>query len=205
MMNIKILKYNSGNICSVFNAIQRLGIEPEITCDPEKLLSSDGIIFPGQGEASSAMKYLKENKLDNLIRGLKQPLLGICIGQQLLCRHSEEGNADCLGIFDTDVVKFRPSSKEEKIPVMGWNKIECSDSPLLRNIPHTDGYVYFIHSYYAPVCSNTIATADYIVPYSAAMQKNNFYATQFHPEKSGKVGEKILENFIDICKEKCLK
>lgn len=204
-MNIKILKYNSGNICSVVNALQRIGIETEVTDDPEKLLSSDGIIFPGQGEASSAMKYLKEHKLDDLIRGLKQPLLGICIGQQLLCRHSEEGNVDCLGVFDADVVKFQPSSKEEKIPVMGWNKIECGNSLLLENISDLDRYVYFIHSYYVPICYNTIATANYIVPYSAAMQKNNFYATQFHPEKSGKVGEKILENFIDICKGNCLK
>lgn len=204
-MNIKILKYNSGNICSVVNVLQRIGIETEVTDDPEKLLSSDGIIFPGQGEASSAMKYLKEHKLDDLIRGLKQPLLGICIGQQLLCRHSEEGNVDCLGVFDADVVKFQPSSKEEKIPVMGWNKIECGNSLLLENISDLDRYVYFIHSYYVPICYNTIATANYIVPYSAAMQKNNFYATQFHPEKSGKVGEKILENFIDICKGNCLK
>lgn len=198
-MNIAILKYNAGNIYSVENALRRIGISPVLTDDKEKLCSADGIIFPGQGEASSAMKHLREQRLDDLIRNLRQPLLGICIGQQLLCRHSEEGDVDCLGIFNAEVKKFRPHTNEEKIPVMGWNEISCKENPLFTGLDDIGKYVYFIHSYYVPVCGETVATANYIETYSAAMQKANFYATQFHPEKSGRVGERIIENFVNLC------
>ncbi len=199
-MNIVVIKYNAGNVRSVLNALERIGVVPTFTDDLELISKADGIILPGQGEASSAMAYLRERHLDDAIRNAKQPLLGICIGQQLLCHHSEEGDADCLGIIDTDVKRFRPERHEQKVPVMGWNKIYDTKSALFDRIDKTDHYVYFIHSYYVPLCSETIATANYIHPYSAALHKGNFYATQFHPEKSGDVGSIILENFISICK-----
>ena len=196
-MNIAIVKYNAGNIYSVVNALRRMGIEPDLTDNAERLAKADKVIFPGQGEARSAMDYLRERRLDEVIRNLRQPVFGICVGQQLLCRHSEEGDTDCIGIFDAAVRRFVPSRHEEKVPAMGWNKITDTKSPLFKGFKG-DEYVYFVHSYYVPLSADTIATADYIQPYSAALAKDNFFATQFHPEKSGSVGARILQNFIDL-------
>lgn len=194
-MKVAIVKYNAGNIYSVVNSLRRLGVEPLLTDNAEQISSADRVLFPGQGEARVAMTYLKEHNLDAVIKNLKQPVLGICIGQQLLCRHSEENDTDCLGIFDADVLKFRPERHEDKVPAMGWNDLYNFKSPLFRNIEKNDSYVYFVHSYYVPVCEYTIAEADYIQPYSAAINRGNFYATQFHPEKSGAVGAQIIKNF----------
>ena len=197
-MNVAIVKYNAGNIYSVVNALRRMGIEPLLTDDAEKLKAADRVLFPGQGHAAEAMDYLKARRLDEVIRDLKQPVFGICVGQQLLCKHSEEGDADCIGIFDAEVKRFQPERHEDKVPCMGWNSLEFRvDNPLMEGLGD-EPYVYFVHSYYVPVCSETIAVADYILPYSAAMHKDNFYTCQFHPEKSGKVGEKILENFLSL-------
>ena len=196
-MQVAIVKYNAGNIYSVVNALKRMGIDPLLTDDPELLGKADRVLFPGQGEAKGAMEYLKARKLDGLIRNLKQPVFGICVGQQLLCRHSEEGDVDCIGIFDAPVVRFRPERHEDKVPCMGWNKLYDTKSPLMEGLGD-DPYVYFVHSYYVPLCEETIATADYILPYSASMHKDNFYTCQFHPEKSGTVGERILRNFLDL-------
>ena len=196
-MNIAIVKYNAGNIGSVENAVRRLGIEPVVTDDVEKIQGADRVIFPGQGEAHSTMAYLKAHRLDEVIVGLKQPVLGICIGMQLLCRHSEEQNTDCLGVFDVDVKRFMPQRHEDKVPQMGWNTIEQTKSELFKGFEKPE-FVYFIHSFYVPTCEWTIATTDYIQPYSSALHKDNFYATQFHPEKSGSVGERILTNFITM-------
>ena len=195
-MNVAILKYNAGNIYSVVNALRRMGIEPVLTDDAELLRKADKVLFPGQGEARGAMEYLKARRLDEVIRDLKQPVFGICVGQQLLCKHSEEGDADCIGIFDAEVKRFVPERHEDKVPCMGWNKLYDTKSPLMEGIE--GGYVYFVHSYYVPICQETIATADYILPYSASMHKDNFYTCQFHPEKSGKVGERILKNFLEL-------
>lgn len=196
-MNVAIIKYNAGNIYSVVNAVKRLGITPEVTDSAEDIMKADRVLFPGQGEAKSTMAYLHDHHLDDLIRNLKQPVLGICIGQQLMCRHSEEGNVDCLGIFDTDVKKFQPSRHEDKVPHMGWNTLENLSGPLFQDLNEKD-FVYFVHSYYVPVTPYTTATTNYIVPFSASLQKDNFFATQFHPEKSGSIGERILQNFIDL-------
>lgn len=196
-MNVAIIKYNAGNIYSVVNALRRLGVEPLLTDDTEELGRADRVLFPGQGEAGNIMRYLRANRLDELIRNLKQPVLGICVGQQLLCRHSEEGDTDCIGIFDADVRRFRPERHEDKVPAMGWNSLHDMKSPLFKGL-REDDYVYFVHSYYVPLCSDTIATADHILPYSAALQHGNFYATQFHPEKSGHVGETIIKNFLEL-------
>ena len=195
-MNVAIVKYNAGNIYSVVNALRRMGIEPMLTDDPELLRKADRVLFPGQGEARGAMEYLKARRLDEVIRDLKQPVFGICVGQQLLCSHSEEGDVDCIGIFDAEVKRFQPERHEDKVPCMGWNKLYDTRSPLMDGIE--GGYVYFVHSYFVPVCADTIATADYILPYSASMHKNNFYACQFHPEKSGRVGEHIIRNFLEL-------
>jgi glutamine amidotransferase len=193
-MNVAIVKYNAGNVYSVVNALKRLGIDPLLTDDAEQLRTADRVVFPGQGEASTAMEYLRQRRLDEVIRDLKQPVLGICIGQQLLCRHSEEGNTDCIGVFDVDVKRFQPQRHEDKVPCMGWNKLEQVSSPLFTN----NSYVYFVHSYYVPLCEHTAAVADYILPYSAALHKDNFYTCQFHPEKSGRVGEQIIKNFLAL-------
>ena len=207
MMNVAIVKYNAGNIYSVVNALRRLGVEPLLTDDAEQLQKADRVLFPGQGEARGAMEYLQARRLDEVIRSLQQPVLGICVGQQLLCKHSEEGDVDCIGVFDAAVKRFQPQRHEDKVPCMGWNKLEVRGEwlevrdyptcPLFQGLGE-EPYVYFVHSYYVPVCAETAAVADYILPYSAAMHKDNFYACQFHPEKSGKVGEKILRNFLSL-------
>jgi len=196
-MEVAIVKYNAGNIGSVENAVRRLGIEPMVTDDAELIRSADRVIFPGQGEACSTMTYLKAHGLDELIVNLKQPVLGICIGMQLLCRHSEEQDTDCLGVFDVEVKRFVPKVHEDKVPQMGWNTIEDTKSPLFKGFGKKE-FVYFIHSFYVPTCDWTIASTNYIQPYSSALHKDNFYATQFHPEKSGAVGERILKNFMEL-------
>lgn len=196
-MKVAIVKYNAGNIYSVVNALRRMGIEPALTDVAEELQKADRVLFPGQGEARSAMSYLKERRLDEVIRNLRQPVLGICVGQQLLCRHSEEGDVNCIGVFDVEVKRFQPQRHEDKVPTMGWNAINDLKSELYRGF-FDNPYVYFVHSYYVPLCENTIATADYILPYSASLHKKNFYTCQFHPEKSGKVGEQILKNFLEL-------
>lgn len=196
-MKVAIVKYNAGNIYSVVNALRRMGIEPALTDVAEELQKADRVLFPGQGEARSAMSYLKERRLDEVIRNLRQPVLGICVGQQLLCRHSEEGDVNCIGVFDVEVKRFQPQRHEDKVPAMGWNAINDLKSELYRGI-FDNPYVYFVHSYYVPLCEHTIATADYILPYSASLHKKNFYTCQFHPEKSGKVGELILKNFLEL-------
>lgn len=196
-MKVVIIRYNAGNICSVDYALKRLGVEAEISADPAVIRSADKVIFPGVGEAETTMEHLKATGLDKLIKDLKQPVLGICLGMQLMCKHSEEGNADCLGIFDTEVKRFVPKRHEDKVPHMGWNTITNTNSALFTEFDK-DEFVYFVHSYYVPVNEHTAATTDYIHPFSAALHKDNFYATQFHPEKSGSVGERILKNFLDL-------
>lgn len=196
-MDVAIIKYNAGNIYSVDYALKRLGIAPVITADPELLCKADKVIFPGVGEAFTTMEHLREHKLDRIIRDLKQPVLGICLGMQLMCRHSEEGDADCLSIFDTEVKRFIPQKHEDKVPHMGWNTLTNVKNGLF-NPQLEEQFVYFVHSYYVPVNEYTAATTEYILPFSAALQKENFYATQFHPEKSGSVGETILSNFLKL-------
>jgi glutamine amidotransferase len=256
-MEVAIVKYNAGNIYSVVNALRRLGVEPIVTDQPERLRAADRVLFPGQGEASQAMSYLRAHGLDSVISSLRQPVLGICIGQQLMCRHSEEGDTDCLGIFPVDVLRFRPERHEQKVPHMGWNEVRTRDNgkwtmdngqwPMDNGQRSMDNgqrsmdngqwsmdngqrsmvnvqssmdkvqrskfkvqssmdnggliedrsFVYFVHSYYVPVCEFTTAVCDYIVPFSAALRRDNFFATQFHPEKSGAVGEQILRRFLE--------
>jgi glutamine amidotransferase len=196
-MVVAIIKYNAGNIYSVDYALKRLGISPVVTAEPEVLLKADKVIFPGVGEARTTMTYLKDTKLDLLIKDLRQPVLGICLGMQLMCRYSEEGDAECLNIFDTEARRFIPQRHEDKVPHMGWNTLSIVKEGLFTG--EQDGrFVYFVHSYYVPVTNCTAAVTDYILPFSAALQKGNYYATQFHPEKSGAVGEKILENFLSV-------
>ena len=193
-MKIIIINYGAGNIQSIMFAIERLGFKAVLSNNPEEIQAADKVIFPGVGEASSAMKKLKESGLDNLISNLKQPVLGICLGMQLMCNSTEEGNTRGLGIFDVDVIKF---SNQVKVPQMGWNQIYNLKSDLFKGIPENE-FMYLVHSFYAPNCKETIATTNYGLEYASALQKNNFYGTQFHPEKSGDVGEKILENFLKI-------
>lgn len=196
-MSIAIVKYNAGNIRSVVNALSRLGVEPLLTDDPVLLRNADKVLLPGQGEARNAMDYLRQHGLDDVITSLRQPVLGICIGQQLLCSHSQEGDTDCLGIFPQQVLRFQPQRHEEKVPQMGWNSIHDLKTELFHGIDDGE-FIYNVHSYYVPVCQDTIATCDYILPYSAALHRDNFYSTQFHPEKSGSVGERILKNFLEL-------
>lgn len=196
-MNIVIIKYNAGNIFSVEHAFKRLGIEAVVTGDKELIKKADKVIFPGVGEASSTMQHLQQTGLDKLIPYLKQPVLGVCLGMQLMCSRSEEGNVDCLNIFDTEVKRFVPQKHEDKVPHMGWNTISNVKSDLF-DISLENQFVYFVHSYYVAISEHTAAVTDYIHPLSAAMHKENFYATQFHPEKSGSVGESILKNFLKI-------
>lgn len=191
---IAILQYNAGNITSVKNAVERLGYACVVTDDAERIRTADKLIIPGVGEASSAMQYLKEKALDTLILSLQQPVLGICLGQQLLCRFSEEGNTPCLGVFDVDVRKF-PAT--DIVPHMGWNSLSEIQSPLFQGIAEGED-VYFVHSYYCALSPHTTAVCNYILPFSAAMQQDNFYATQFHPEKSASVGAQLLKNFLAL-------
>ena len=207
-MEVVIIDYNAGNIRSVENALKRLSVEPVITADKQLIRHADKVIFPGVGEAATTMSFLQERELDVLIKSLTQPVLGICLGMQLMCRYSEEGATNCLGIFDTEAKRFESLRHEDKVPHMGWNTIYN----LQNNMKVVDGgmkpgsclfkgvadnsYVYFVHSYYVPVNDYTVATTDYIQPFSAAIQKDNFFATQFHPEKSGSIGEQILKNFL---------
>lgn len=194
-MNVALIKYNAGNVVSVMNALNRLGIEPIWTDDHDSIRAADKVIFPGVGHVASAMASAKEARLDILLPTLKQPVLGICVGLQLLCQHSEESDTPCLGIFDTSVRKF--SSQNQKVPQMGWNRLQYSDSPLFADLPPS-AFVYYVHSYYAENCPQTIATTEYGATFSAALHKDNFYAVQFHPEKSGEIGAKILANFLKL-------
>lgn len=196
-MSLVIIKYNAGNIQSVLYALERIGVEATVTDDVQQIQSADKVIFPGVGEASTAMNYLKERGLDIVIKNLTQPVLGICLGMQLMCKHSEENDIECLGIFDENVKKFKAEGLGFKVPQIGWNEISNLQSPLFNGLKEND-YCYFVHSYYAALGEHTIATTKYIQSYSSALQKNNFYGVQFHPEKSAKVGEQILKNFINL-------
>jgi glutamine amidotransferase len=194
-MNVAIIKYNAGNIRSVDHALRRVGVEAVITDDHETILRADRVIFPGVGEAASTMAYLKERELDVLLKGLSCPVLGICLGQQLMCSWSEEGDTACIGIFDQPVSHF--PRNDLKVPHMGWNSLDRMKGELIPE-ELLGSYVYFVHSYYVPVCEDTVAESSYILPFSAAMQRDNFYATQFHPEKSGDPGELILKQFLKL-------
>ena len=195
-MEIAIIKYNAGNVASVMYALDRIGQKYKWTDDPEEIKNADKVIFPGVGEASTAMAYLKEKGLDTLIKGLKQPVLATCIGMQLLCKHSEEGNTNCIGVFDVEVKKF--ISKDLKIPHVGWNSITPKgENPLMEGLKEEE-FVYFVHSFYAPVNAYTTAVCEYEQPFSAMLHKDNFYAAQFHAEISGKAGEQILKNFLAL-------
>lgn len=197
-MKIVIIKYNAGNIQSVKFVLNRIGIEPIVTDSIEEIQSADKVIFPGVGEASGAMAYLKQNKLDLIIKQLTQPVLGICLGMQLLCKHSEEGNTDCLNIFDSTVKKFSFANNPElKVPQIGWNTVSELKTNLFNEIKEKE-YMYFVHGYYAELCSDTIAETEYGFNYSSALNKNNFYGVQFHPEKSADAGQKLLMNFIKL-------
>ena len=196
-MKVAIIKYNSGNVQSVLYALERLGADAELTDDPAKIRAADKVIFPGQGEASTAMTYLKTRKLDSLIKDLKQPFLGVCLGLQLLCEHTEENDTECLGVFPVKVKRFIPENSQEfKVPHVGWNELEnLTADPLLHGLP-ANPFVYYVHSFYAELSEYTIATTHYIHDFSAILHRDNFWAIQAHPEKSSTVGEKLLENFL---------
>lgn len=196
-MQVAIVKYNAGNVRSVDCALRRLGVEAILTDNEEALRKADRVIFPGVGEAGTTMEFLRAKGLDGVIRSLENPVLGICLGMQLMCRHSEEGDVDGLGIFDVEVKRFQPVRHEDKVPHMGWNTLMQVHEPLFRGFAK-DEFVYFVHSYYVPLNPYTVATTEYILPFSAALRKNNFFATQFHPEKSGAVGECVLKNFLTL-------
>lgn len=193
-MKVCIIKYNAGNVKSVSNALLRLGVQAEVSDDPATIKRADRVIFPGVGEASTAMNYLKAKSLDQLILSLKQPFLGICLGLQLMCKHSQENDTTCLGIFDLEVIRF---DKSMKVPHMGWNIVEDLKGSLLSDLPERP-YLYFVHSYFAQLGEDTIATANYSSRFSVALQKDNFFAVQAHPEKSGETGSRILENFLKL-------
>ncbi|HVX49317.1 MAG TPA: imidazole glycerol phosphate synthase subunit HisH [Chitinophagaceae bacterium] len=196
-MGLVIIKYNAGNIQSVLYALERIGVSALVTDDFEQIKSAGKVIFPGVGEASSAMKYLRERGLDELIKNLTQPVLGICLGMQLMCRYSEENDTPCLGIFDEEVKKFNPAGTGLKVPQIGWNQVYNLQSPLFANVTE-NSYCYFVHGYYAALGEHTIATTNYVQPYSSGLHKSNFYGVQFHPEKSASAGEQILKNFIQL-------
>ncbi|HTR28081.1 MAG TPA: imidazole glycerol phosphate synthase subunit HisH [Puia sp.] len=196
-MSLAIIKYNAGNIQSVLYALERIGAGAIVTDDPDAISRAEKVIFPGVGEASTAMNYLRERGLDALIRGLRQPVLGICLGMQLMCSHSEENDTACLGIFGEPVKKFTPPNAELKVPQIGWNNIYGLGSPLFNQVPE-NSYCYFVHGYYAAIGDHTIARTDYVQPYSSALHRENFYGVQFHPEKSAQVGETILKNFLTL-------
>ena len=196
-MSIAIIQYNAGNIQSVLYALERIGAEAIVTDNPEAITAADRVIFPGVGEASTAMNYLKERNLDQVICSLKQPVLGICLGMQLMCSYSEENNTDCLGIFNEQVKQFIPTDQSLKVPQMGWNTIHHLKSDLFKRLTE-ENYAYFVHGYYASIGAHTIAQTKYILDYSSALQKDNFYGVQFHPEKSAAVGERIIQNFLNI-------
>lgn len=196
-MVLTIIKYNAGNIQSVLFALERIGVKAEVTDDMEKIQLADKVIFPGVGEASSAMHYLRERGLDAVIKDLKQPVLGICLGMQLMCKYSEENATECLGIFDEQVTKFSVQSPEFKVPQIGWNSIYDLKTDLFKGLAE-NSFCYFVHSYFASIGEHTIATTNYIRPYSSGLHKNNFYGVQFHPEKSAEVGEQILKNFLAL-------
>lgn len=198
-MKIAIIKYNAGNIQSVLYALERIGHSASVTDNADEIKKADKVIFPGVGEASTAMNYLKDRNLDRLICSLKQPVLGICLGMQLMCKYSEENDTECLGIFDEKVRKFTPKLPKGglKVPQIGWNSIYGLKTDLFKNVAEND-YCYFVHGYYAAKGDHTIATTDYVQPYSSALRKENFYGVQFHPEKSASAGEKILSNFLKL-------
>jgi glutamine amidotransferase len=196
-MNLSIIQYNAGNIQSVLYALERLGVTASVTDNPAFIQASDKVIFPGVGEASSAMAYLKERNLDQLIVSLKQPVLGICLGMQLMCQHSAENDTNCLGIFDEQVLAFKATEKTTKVPHMGWNNIRNLKTDLFNGVAE-NSFAYFVHGFYAGLGANTIATTDYIQEYSSGLHKNNFYGVQFHPEKSAELGEQIIQNFLAL-------
>ena len=196
-MNLSIIQYNAGNIQSVLYALERLGVTAKVTDDPAFIQASDKVIFPGVGEASTAMAYLKERNLDQLIVSLKQPVLGICLGMQLMCQHSAENDTNCLGIFEEQVLAFKATDIVHKVPQMGWNNIMNLKTDLFNGVPE-NSFAYFVHGYYAGLGDNTIATTDYIQAYSSGLHKDNFYGVQFHPEKSAEVGEQIIQNFLAL-------
>ncbi len=193
-MNIAVIKYNAGNVVSVINALNRIDVHPVVTDDPDEISAADKVIFPGVGEASTAMDYLCARGLDRVIIDLKQPFLGICLGLQLMCKNTEENDTKCLGLFDLEVKRFK---KQQKVPHMGWNKLQKTQGPLFTGLDD-EAYIYFVHSYYAEIGPETIAVSDYINEFSAALHYDNFYAIQGHPEKSGRTGQKILKNFINL-------